>query len=153
MELNIYRKEVDDIYIVYKETLNIALEKWWDEKTFSDMMNETNSISESILKAKKAKESAGINNYARIPSKFFSPDFKPIENEAVDRLLVLIAGYIVTYCSCYSRIKIDKIANRVGVDKDTLRDYVERYGDIYDLEYEVEKDRFRRVWRYIKYRR
>ena len=151
MELNIYRKEVDDIYIVYKETLNIALEKWWDEKTFSDMMNETNSISESILKAKKAKESAGINNYARIPSKFFSPDFKPIENEAVDRLLVLIAGYIVTYCSCYSRIKIDKIANKVNIDKETLKDYIITYGDKYSLLYEKEKDRFRRINRYIKY--
>lgn len=141
------------MYIVYKETLNKAIENWWKEKDFSDMMNETNNISESILKAKKAKENAGIKNYARIPSKFFSPDFMPIEDEAVDRLLILISAYIVTYCSCYSRIKIDKIAQKVNLDKETLRDYIEKYGDIYDLEYEVEKDRFRRVWRYIKYRR
>lgn len=141
------------IYIVYKDTLNTALEKWWDEKTFSDMMAETNSISESILKAKKAKENAGISNYARIPSKFFSPDFTPIENEAVDRLLILIAGYIVTYCSLHSRIKIDKIATKINIDKDTLRDYIERHGKQYDLIYEVEKDRFRRIWRYIRYRR
>lgn len=141
------------IYIVYKDTLNTALEKWWDEKTFSDMMSETNSISESILKAKKAKENAGISSYARIPSKFFSPDFTPIENEAVDRLLILIAGYIVTYCSLHSRIKIDKIATKINIDKDTLRDYIERYGKQYDLIYEVEKDRFRRIWRYIRYRR
>lgn len=117
------------------------------------MMDETNSISESILKAKKAKENAGIKNYARIPDRYFSKEFEPIENEAIDRLFVMIAGYIVTYCGVFNRIKVDKIAKKAGIDKDVLLDYISKYGDKYDLEYEVEKDRFRRINRYIKFRR
>jgi hypothetical protein len=153
MELNIYRKEVIIIYIVYKNTLIKTLERYYDADAFASMMTETNDISSSILRAKKIRENAGIKNYARIPSFFFSPDFKPLENEMLDRLFILIAGYIVTFCGTYSRIKIDKLADKININKDTLRDYIEQYGERYRLEYEVEKDRFRRVWRYIKYRR
>lgn len=141
------------IYIVYKSTLNEALEKYYDQDIFAKMMDETNSISESILRAKKIRENAGITNYARIPDRYFSKDFTPLENEMLDRLFILIAGYIVTFCGTFSRIKLDKIAKKINMDKETLRDYIEEYGKAYNLVYEVEKDRFRRINRYIKYRR
>lgn len=137
------------MYIVYKNSLKNALEKWYDEAIFAEMMDETNAISETIYKAKKAKQNAGITNYARIPHQYFMPFFKQNENDMYDRLFVLIAGYIVTFCGTYKRIKIDNICKITNIERETLINYIQEHGSQYGLSYLREKDRFRRINKYI----
>lgn len=136
-------------YIVYKETLNRALSRWYDEKSFSNMVDETNEISSIIIKSKKDNINAGISNYGRIPYIYFTDDFVPNPDDSIDRLLILIAGYINTYCGNFKRIKIQHICNKIDLDKETLTDMIIMHGSQYGLYYLREKDRFRRIHRYI----
>lgn len=137
------------MFIVYKETLKNALIHWKEEEYFNAMMDETNEIGAIIHSAKKDNVNAGIVNYGRIPDRYFSKSFIQCEDINIDRLFVMIGGYILTFCGKFKRIKIKNILDLTDISIDDMKSILEKYGDNYGLSYLEERDRFRRINKYI----
>lgn len=138
--------------IIKKESLKRALENWQDENIFNELMDETNAIGAEIHLAKRENRNAGITNYGRIPSQYFSHSFIQIDNPVIDRLFILIAGHINTYCGKYKRIKIKNICDITSIEADTLKQLINDFGASYWLFYVEERDRFRRINKIIELR-
>lgn len=130
--------------IIFKEDLNTLITNWKDEDVFSECVTKAIQLGVDIHENKSSGVNENYKNYVRVDMMYQ----QTTGNTEIDRLLVAIRCWIDAY-SKTNRMLIGNISKKTGLSIEELLEVVNKYGEIFDLYYAKQQDKYRRVFKYI----